>query len=107
MNKKKSNASTKKANDLAPVFARFKQVLDSCPGGWVVNGDPESYTYLESATAVCRGRPLWFAGVRKGKNYVSFHLMPVYACPELLKGMSSALKKRMLKLGIESRSGRS
>lgn len=27
--------------------------------------------------------------------HVSFHLMPVYACPDLLKGLSTSLKKRM------------
>jgi hypothetical protein len=40
-------------------------------------------------------QPLWFAGVRKGKAYVSYHLIPIYACPELAKGMSAELKKRM------------
>ena len=29
------------------------------------------------------------------KNYVSFYLMPVYMYPELLKGISPELKKRM------------
>ena len=43
---------------------------------------------VESATATYKGRPLWMAGVRTGKNYVSFHLVGVYAFPELLKGMS-------------------
>ncbi|MGO9270680.1 MAG: hypothetical protein ACLQOO_10585 [Terriglobia bacterium] len=95
MNKKKANASPKTAKDLEPVFARLKQILDSCKDGWVAKGDPQRYPYLESATAVCRGRPLWFAGVRKGKNYVSFQFIPVYTCPELLKSMSAALKKRM------------
>ena len=33
--------------------------------------------------------------VRTGKNYVSFHLMPVYGHPPLLAGISPALKKRM------------
>ena len=41
------------------------------------------------------GRPLWAAAVQIKKNYVSYHLMPVYACPELLKGMSPSLRKRM------------
>ena len=36
-----------------------------------------------------------FAAVRKGKSYVSFHLFPVYMFPELLHGLSPALKKRM------------
>ena len=33
--------------------------------------------------------------VRKGKAYVSFHLMSVYAYPKLLQDISPELKKRM------------
>ena len=40
-------------------------------------------------------QPLCFGGVRRGKNYVSFYLMSVYACPELLRSMSPELRKRM------------
>ena len=51
---------------------------------------------VASATARDRvGRPLYVAGVQTKKNYVSFHLMPVYACPEVLAGLSPALRKRM------------
>jgi hypothetical protein len=38
---------------------------------------------------------LFFAAVRTGKAYVSFHLMPIYACSDLLKQISPELKKRM------------
>lgn len=95
MNKRNENATPKENKGLPPVFARLIQILDSCGEGWVKKGDLRRYTYLESSTTTFRGRPLWFGGVRMGKNYVSFHLMPVYACPELLKGMSPQLKKRM------------
>jgi hypothetical protein len=40
-------------------------------------------------------KELWFGGVRMGKNYVSFHLMPVYMYPDLLDGVSEILLKRM------------
>ena len=33
---------------------------------------------------------LWFAATRVGKAYVSFHLMPIYMCPELAKRISPA-----------------
>ena len=33
--------------------------------------------------------------MRKGKNYVSFHLMALYAFPEMLKSVSPALRQRM------------
>lgn len=38
---------------------------------------------------------LFFAAVRVGKAYVSFHLMPVYASSDLSKSISPELKKRM------------
>lgn len=41
------------------------------------------------------GKPLWFGGVQVKKRYVSYHLMPVYVNPQLLEGISPALKKRM------------
>ncbi|MBM3124151.1 MAG: hypothetical protein FJZ87_03645 [Chloroflexi bacterium] len=40
-------------------------------------------------------KSLFFSSVQVKKNYVSFYLMPVYMYPELLKGISPALKKRM------------
>ena len=39
--------------------------------------------------------PMWFGGVRVGKAYVSYHLMPVYTHPKLAAKISPALKKRM------------
>jgi hypothetical protein len=36
-----------------------------------------------------------FAGVRRGKRYVSYYLMPVYVEPSLLDGISPELKRRM------------
>jgi hypothetical protein len=40
-------------------------------------------------------KPLFFASARVAKQYVSFHLMPVYVWPELLEGTSEQLRKRM------------
>ena len=50
------------------------------------------------ATETSQGREVWFGAVGERKNYVSYHLMPVYAFPELLKKVSPELegrKKRM------------
>jgi hypothetical protein len=35
------------------------------------------------------------AGVRPGKRYVSFYLMPVYGFPDLAQDMSPELRRRM------------
>ena len=40
-------------------------------------------------------RKIYFGGVEIKKNYVSFHLMPVYVNPKLLEGISPELNKRM------------
>jgi len=37
--------------------------------------------------AVHKGKPVWFAAIRMGKNYVSYHLMPVY--------MNSAMQRTL------------
>ena len=42
-----------------------------------------------------KGQPLFFASVRMGRAYVSFHLLPLYMHPTLTKGLSPELKKRM------------
>jgi hypothetical protein len=38
---------------------------------------------------------MWFGEVRLGKSHASFHLMPLYMCPELTEMISPALHKRM------------
>ena len=51
---------------------------------------------LASPTQTDRiGRPLFLAAVQTKKTYVTYHLIPVYAVPALLKDVSPALKKRM------------
>lgn len=47
------------------------------------------------STPKSKGKQVWFGAVRLGKRYVSYHLMAVYACPDLLDSISPELKKRM------------
>lgn len=42
-----------------------------------------------------RGAAMWFGAVRRGKNYVSFHLMPLYMSPALQRAIPPELQKRM------------
>ena len=60
-----------------------------------VVADTPQYYALETHHVMKNKRRLYFAGVRRGKAYVSFHLMPVYASPEIAGKISPALKKRM------------
>jgi len=38
-------------------------------------------------------KPLYFGGVKINKNFVSYHLMPLYVYPELKENVSKELKK--------------
>lgn len=82
-------------NDFDATFLALKKVLKPYERGLVVQDDSENSYCLITKHIMKNKQPLWFAGVRKGKAYVSYHLIPIYACPELAKGMSAELKKRM------------
>ena len=88
--KAKASASRK---DFAPVFAALSGLLAPYEDRMKMKTDKSGY-WLHSLEPTHKDRPMFFAAVRTGKNYVSFHLMPVYCCPELNR-MSPALKKRM------------
>ena len=60
------------------------RVLKDGPGGYM----------SESKSIRYRGKPVMFASIMS-KSYVAFHLFPVYMFPDLLKGISPELKKRM------------
>jgi hypothetical protein len=81
--------------DFRATFDALKRLLTRHKANLNVATDKPTLFCVEMRGIQFRGKPLFFGGVREGKNYVSFHLMPVYACPELLRGLSPALKKRM------------
>jgi hypothetical protein len=94
--KKMSSAPVKALKpDFASVFTALRLVLDQFKNQVAVQTDKPGNYHMEIPSLIHRGKPIYFAGIRTGKNYVSFHLLPVYGAPELLKGMSPALKKRM------------
>jgi hypothetical protein len=72
---------------LKPVFAEYAERL-------AVQVDKPGEYYLETKAAI-QGRRLQFGGVKIGKAYVSFHLMPIYMNPKLQAAVSPELKKRM------------
>jgi hypothetical protein len=77
------------------VFEELKSILKPYAKKMDVAQDTDTYYLLNTRFVMKNKQPLCFGGVRLGKNYVSFYLMTVYASPELLKGMSPELKRRM------------
>jgi hypothetical protein len=79
------------------IFARFRDMLARYADDKLrLRIDkPGQYELIGPGTPSSKGREVWFGAARIGKRYVSYHLMPVYAFPDLLEGISPALKKRM------------
>jgi hypothetical protein len=75
------------------IFATLKNLLTPHVAGFTVKTDEPDNYYLETTKA--DGKPEMFAAVQIKKNYVSFHLFPVYLDPSLLEGLSDPLRKRM------------
>lgn len=82
-------------NNFPEVFAKLKAILQPYLKKMDVVGDGQTSYLLNTRYIMKNKQPLCFGGVRMGKAYVSFYLMSVYACPDLLKSMSPELKKRM------------
>jgi hypothetical protein len=82
-------------DDFVEVFAKLKAILQPYAKKLDVTHDTEKYYLLNTRHIMKNKQPLCFGGVRLGKAYVSFYLMSVYACPDLLKNMSTDLKRRM------------
>jgi hypothetical protein len=74
---------------------RLKKILEPYADRLTVVADTDQDFTLDTRHVMKNGSALFFGAVRKGKAYVSFHLMPVYAQPELLQGMSLGLKNHM------------
>jgi len=84
----------KQAADFPGAFAALKKILKRHGAGLVARVDtPEKY-HLYTPEVVYRGKPMFYGAVEIKKNYVSYHLMPVYSCPELMKSVSPELEKR-------------
>ncbi len=81
--------------DFPTVFDQLKAVLKPYePRLSVTANDSEGYS-LDTHQLGPNKKPMFFGAAVIKKNYVSFHLMPVYVHPELLEGISDGLRKRM------------
>jgi hypothetical protein len=77
------------------VYRRLKSILE--PYGqrlYVTDEGPTSYG-IDVAPDEERNPTTWFGGVRLGKRYVGYYLMPVYVDPSLAETISPELKRRM------------
>ena len=77
------------------TFKVLKTVLKKHENNLRVKIDSKDAYYLNAGYDQKRKADIFFGAVLIKKNYVSFHLMPVYVNPKLLNDISPELKKRM------------
>lgn len=77
------------------IFHHLKEILVPYSSGMVVVTDKPCNFYLNTHHVMKNKKPMYFGSVKINKNYVSFHLMPVYVFPELVEHISPELQKRM------------
>jgi hypothetical protein len=82
-------------SDFATVFAGLKKVISGFASELQVAADEPRKYYLVTRSKSWKGGPLAFGAVMMGKAYVSYHLLPLYTHPELVRRVSPELKKRM------------
>jgi hypothetical protein len=81
--------------NFADVFDRLKPILQNYEPLLVIKTDEPNYYYLDTPYSEAYQKNIFFGSVQIRKNYVSFHLMPVYWYPDLLDDISPQLKSRM------------
>jgi hypothetical protein len=84
-----------KNTDFDSTFAQLKEIFAPYVDKLNVVADTRDNYGLETHHVMKNKHRVYFGGVRRGKAYVSFHLMPVYAIPEITEKISPELKKRM------------
>lgn len=77
------------------IFRNLKEILVPYSSGMLVVTDKPDNFYLNTHHVMKNKKPMYFGSVKINKNYISFHLMPVYVFPELLESISPNLQKRM------------
>jgi hypothetical protein len=82
-------------SDFSRVFEQLKNILKPYAANLTLTADTANSYSLDGPYSEKWKKVIFFGAAQVKKNYVSFYLMPVYMYPELLNGISPALKKRM------------
>ena len=81
--------------ELAPVFDALRLLFLPYTAELDCKEDVTGKIYIDTHFLMKNKKPIFFGSVEIRKNYVSFHLMPVYVNPDLLNNISAELKKHM------------
>jgi len=77
------------------VFRELKSVMASYSAPMECSEDSSDCYNLFTRHIQDNGKALYFGGIKINKNFVSYHLMPIYVFPELTLSMDPELKKHL------------
>lgn len=77
------------------VFEELRKLLQPYAARLTITADSPGHFHLYAEYHPKYKKAIYFGGVEINKSYVSFHLIPVYAFPDLLQTASPELKRRM------------
>lgn len=84
------------ADSLETVFVELRErMLRASKGMNLAQDEPGNVILKTPWNEPGKKDPAWFGAVQLKKNYVSCHLMPLYALPSLRDGVPPDLEKRM------------
>ena len=81
--------------DSGKVFAALRDILLAHRASLSLVHDVAGHVYANCARPDARGKPAFLGAVKTSGRKQLFHFMPVYDFPELLAGISPALRRRM------------
>ena len=81
---------------LEPIFSDLRdRLLRSSAATTVALDEPGNLILKTPWLEPGKAEPAWFAALQLKKNYVSCHLMPLYALPSLRDEIAAELRRRM------------
>ena len=83
------------ADGFDEIYARLRAIMLGAAPAMIVSRDLPGLLELRTPEIDPKTKaPGWFGNIMIKKNYVAFHLMPLYTAPELASDISPALAKR-------------
>jgi hypothetical protein len=90
-----SQAQNSESATPSALFIALRDLLLAHKDALAVVHDTDTHFYANCNVADSKGKPQFFGAVKVSANRHALHFMPVYDFPELLAGLSPALKKHM------------
>ncbi len=82
-------------SDLDETYQALKKIMAPYAAKLDTKVDSDKELYVDTQHIQKNKNPLFFGAIKVSKNYVSYHLMPIYLHPPLLTPVSAELKKKM------------